>query len=528
MISSVRRFSAIDSPHLYYVYASIFSGQVLRAELSRFLKLFWTEASWSLLRSRGLAMMAAFGHGPDASSANLPMKKEIMMKATPRKVSCTLSLVLALVSAASTLSQENWPRFRGADATGVVADDPRLPDSWDAETNVVWRSEIPGWGWSSPIVWNDRVFVTSVHNDAEDYESPKKGLYLGRGRREPPKGIHHWMVYCLSLTTGDLLWKQEAHQGEPAFPRHPKSTYASETPTTDGERLYVLFGDLGLYCYSFDGEPLWSRPIESKETFWGYGAAASPIVHAGRVIMVYDNQEESYIAAYDSESGEEQWRTPREEKSTWATPFLWQHDLRTEIVVAGKNRNRSYDLDGNLIWDFDGQMSNLTIPSPFAHNGLLYITSGYFQDPHRPVYAIAPGARGDISLEEDQTENDCIRWYQPKAGPYNTSPIVYQGLYYTLLDRGFITCHDARTGEEIYGRKRFAPGASFTSSPWAYNGKLFFLSEDGETFVIRAGREYDEVRRNSLDELCIATPSIAQGKLLIRTASQIYCISNKE
>jgi outer membrane protein assembly factor BamB len=171
-------------------------------------------------------------------------------------------------------------------------------------------------------------------------------------------------------------------------------------------------------------------------------------------------------------------------------------------------------------------MSNLVIPSPFAVDDLLYITSGYFQDHHRPVYAITPGAKGDTSLRDDEESNDFIRWYQPRSGPYNTSPIVYRGLYFTLLDRGMLTCHDAQTGEEIFGRRRFAPGASFTSSPWAYNGKVFYLSEDGETFVTEAGKVYQEIRTNDLDELCIATPSIAQGKLLIRTASKIYCISN--
>lgn len=436
-----------------------------------------------------------------------------------------LTLLLTSLWPVELAGQETWPRLRGADATGVVADDPRLPDTWDRETNLKWTAEIPGWGWSSPIVWGDRVFVTSVHGE-EAYEGPKKGMYLGQGRQEPPKGVHHWMVYGLSLETGDVIWRHEAHRGEPTFPRHPKNTYASETPTTDGERVYVLFGDLGLYAYDLDGDQVWAVQIETKRTKWGYGAAASPIVHDGQVIMVYDNEENSYIASYDAATGGERWRVGRDEPSTWATPFLWQNHQRAEIVVAGRNRNRSYDLNGELLWHFDGRMSSLTIPSPFASEGLLYITSGYFADNPRPAFAILPGGSGDIGLRDQETSNRYIRWYQPMVGPYNPSPIVYRGLYYTVLDRGFLTCHDARTGEEIYGRRRFAGGPTFTASPWAYNGKVFFLSEDGETYVIEAGKEYREIRTNDLDALSLATPSIARGNLLIRTASRLYCISD--
>jgi len=440
---------------------------------------------------------------------------------------------LALLACVSLLclnhiasGQETWARLRGAGANGVVADDSRLPDTWDETKNVQWKTPIAGRGWGSPIVWGDRVFVSAVHSDA-DYEKPKAGLYLGGGRPEPPASIHHWMVYCLSLETGDILWHREAHKGRPLVPRHPKSTYAAETPTTDGKRLFVLFGDLGMYCYDFDGEPLWTHPVEPRKTMTGYGAAASPVVQGDQVIMVYDNQEESFIRAIDCASGKTRWQESRDEKSTWATPFVWQHQGRTEIVATGKNENRSYSTDGKLLWHFDGIMSVLTIPSPFVADNLLYITSGYFQDNKRPVFALKAGAEGDITLQDDETSNDYIRWSLQKMGPYNTTPIVYGGYYYTLLDRGMITCHNAKTGELVYNRKRFRGGTSFTASPWAYNGKVFFLDENGTTHVMPVGDEFKIERTNSLDELCIATPSICQGKLLIRTASQVYCISNE-
>ncbi|REK13101.1 MAG: serine/threonine protein kinase [Planctomycetota bacterium] len=424
-------------------------------------------------------------------------------------------------------AQENWPRFRGADGTGVVEDDPRLPEVWDPETNVVWKAKIPGRGWGSPIVWGDKVFVSAVHSD-EEYEAPKGGLYLGQGRGEPPDSVHHWMVYCLSLKDGEVLWKHEAHTGKPEVPRHPKNTYAAETPTTDGERLYVLFGDVGLYCYDLDGQLLWTHKIEPKKTLYGYGAAASPIVQGDQVIFVYDNLEESYIAALDARTGEPRWRVERDETKSWSTPLVWQHDGATEIVTTGEKENRSYSPEGELLWHFDGRMSVLTIPSPFVVDDLLYITSGYFQDNKRPVFAVRPGARGDIALEQGETSNEAIAWSLEKMGPYNTSPIVYRGYYYTLLDRGMITCHDAKTGELVYDRTRFPQGATFTASPWAYNGKVFFLDEDGDTYVMPVSKEFEIERTNPLDELCIATPAIAQGKLLIRTASQVYCLSNAE
>jgi outer membrane protein assembly factor BamB len=442
-----------------------------------------------------------------------------------RKYVLIIVLAGSVFLSGSVFGQENWTRFRGADATGVAADDPRLPDTWDQQTNVLWKTTIPGRGWGSPIVWGDRVFVTAVDSD-EEYDAPKAGLYLGGGRGEPPESVHHWMVYCLSLESGEMLWKHEAHTGLPQVPRHPKNTYAAETPTTDGTRLYVLFGDVGLYCYDFDGELLWTHEIEPKKTLFGYGAAASPVVVDDQVVMVYDNMDESYITALDSATGDTRWSVPRDETKSWATPFVWQHDGQTEIVVAGEKENRSYSTAGELLWWFDGRMSVLTIPSPYAADGLLYLTSGYFQDNKRPVFAVRPGARGDIALDDGETANESIAWSLDRMGPYNTTPIVYGGYYYTLLDRGMSTCHDAKSGELVYDRTRFPEGATFTASPWAYNGKVFFLNEDGNTYVMPVGPEFEIERTNSLNELCIATPSICQGRLLIRTASQVYCISN--
>jgi outer membrane protein assembly factor BamB len=421
-------------------------------------------------------------------------------------------------------ADDNWPRFRGSDATGVASDNGGLPTTWSKTENVAWVADVPGWGWSCPIVWENKVYLTTVVGDEENL-TPGKGLYLGEGVRDPAKGIHHWLVYCFDLNTGKELWKHEAHTGQPSVPRHPKSTYAAETAATDGERVYALFGDLGLYCYDMDGKPLWSQAIAPKKTAQDYGAAASPVVHDGQVFVVYDNLEESWIASFDAKTGEERWRMPREETHSWATPLIWKNDIRTEIVVNGKKRNRSYSIDGKLLWEFDGKMSSLVIPSPFVAHGMCYIASGYIGDQHRPTFAIKPGASGDFTPQGEYTDSEFIAWYQGTSSSYNPTQIVYGDYLYTLYDRGFLTCHNALTGEEVYGKQRFSPGGSFTSSPWAYNGHLFFLSEDGLTYVVKAGPQFEIVERNVLDELSMSCPAISGNKLLIRTASKLYCLT---
>lgn len=418
-------------------------------------------------------------------------------------------LWVLLLSAVAALPHDHWPQFRGPEGAGI-ADDPRLPDRWSERENVVWKTDIPGLGWSSPVVWGDRVFVTSVTPMVEQ-EKPKIGIYLDGRRTTPPPGEHRWMVYCIDVETGRRLWEREVHRGEPKSARHLKNSFASETPVTDGERVYAYFGNVGVFAFDMDGTLLWSRPFGPFPTRTGWGTAASPIVHGDRLFIVCDNEEASFIVALDTKTGRQIWRVEREEKSNWATPHIWQHDGRTEIVTNASGRIRSYDLDGQLLWEMGGA-SSIAIPTPVSRFGKVYVSSGYVQDENRPVFAIEPGGR--------------IAWSLPQGGSYNTSPVIYGDHYYTLFDRGFLTCHDARTGKEVYGKVRIDPAAgAFTASPWAYNGRIFALSEDGVTFVIQAGPEYRLLGRNTLDEMVLATPAIARGSLFIRTASKLYRIS---
>jgi outer membrane protein assembly factor BamB len=307
---------------------------------------------------------------------------------------------------------------------------------------------------------------------------------------------------------------------------HIKNTYASETPVTDGQRVYAYFGNVGLFCYDVNGKPLWSKEFVSSKTSNNWGTAASPVLHEDKLFIQNDNDEQSFLVALDKRTGEQIWRTERDEKSNWATPYVWTNELRTELVTSGKGRVRSYSLDGRLLWELGG-MSSIVIPTPLAKHGLLYVTSGYVGDKKRPIFAIRPGAQGDISLKDDQTSNQYIAWCQKQGGPYNPSPIVCGDYLYVLYDRGFLSCYDAKTGQEVYSKQQIAAGATaFTASPWANNGKLFCLSEDGDTFVIQAGPEFKVLGKNALEEMCMATPAAIRGSLILRTISKLYRIGN--
>jgi len=441
-----------------------------------------------------------------------------------------LMLVAAFLTSMCSLGASaggaNWPQFRGPGGRGV-ATNATLPENWSATENVAWKAEIPGHGWSSPIVWGDRVFLTTAVSSGET-EPPKKGLYFGGERRDAPRPEHAWKVLCIDLASGKVRWERVAHQSQPAGPIHLKNTYASETPVTDGERVYVYIGNVGIFCLDFEGRPVWSTPLEPHKTAHGWGTAGSPVCHRNRLYIVNDNDEQSYLLALDSTTGKELWRTPRDEKSNWSTPFVWENEKRTEIVTAGSGKVRAYDLDGKLLWWFKG-MSSITIGTPYAADGSLYISSGYVGDRSRPLYAIRPGGSGDLSLEPGQTNNASIAWCQPTAGPYNPTTLVYDRLLYVLHDRGVLSVYNAHTGVQLYEKERLPEGLHFTSSPWASNGRVFCLNEDGITFVLRAGEKFELLHTNKLaeDDMCLATPALAGDRLLIRTAVRLYCIHKK-
>jgi len=416
-----------------------------------------------------------------------------------------------------------WPQFRGPEANGI-ADGSALPTTWSATDNVAWSVAIPGKGWSSPIVWGDRIFVTAAVPPGE-VERP----VTPRGLAANVTGVTskdklRWIVSCVDWSTGKTLWERTAYEGVPDWPIHQKASYASETPLTDGERVYAYFGNVGMFCYSMTGECLWSRRWGTLKMGWNWGTAASPVRLGDRIYLVNDNEQQSFLVAIDSRTGQDVWRVERAERSNWCTPFVWRTDQRTEIVTSGSGRVRSYDLDGEVLWELRG-MSGVTVPAPFAAEGLLYLASGCTGSPRKPIYAIRPGAMGDISLVPGGTGNASVAWCRWNEAPYVPSPLVYRGLMYVLNDYGWLSCYDAATGAEVYARQQFGEGGrAFTASPWACDGKIYCLAEKGDTFVVQAGREFRVLAKNSIGEDTLATPAVAQNSLILRTLTKLYQI----
>ncbi len=437
----------------------------------------------------------------------------------------TLTAAFSFVYASALHAETNVTEFLlGRQPAEGAAVHP--PERWSATENVDWKVDLPGLGWSSPIVWDGKIYLTSCVSTGEVRE-PRKGLYLEdlNANNYPVDDAEHtWNVYCLDLATGEMIWEHEAHKGIPPKPHHIKNTLASETPVTDGERVYALFGNLGLYCYDLDGELLWTYEIKPRDTQMGWGTSMSPTVHKDRIYVVNDNEEDSWLIALDKLTGEEVWKVPRDTKTNYSTPYVWENPLRTEIVINGKLFTRSYDLEGNELWRVEGK-SAIAIPRPFEQFGLLFVSSGHVAFGENRTYAIRPGASGDISPVEGEPVSEFIEWHT-HTGPYHPTPLLVDGNLYMLLDYGFMLCYDAKTGEEVYGKKRIPNGRRFTSSPWTYGDKIYCLNEDGVTFVIQKGADFDVLYENELaeDDMGMATPVIIDDRLLLRTSARLYCI----
>ena len=420
---------------------------------------------------------------------------------------------------------ENWSQFRGPGARGV-GEGSDLPDRWSETENVAWVVDVPGRGWSSPVVHDNRLFLTTSISAGKE-KKPKKSLYFGGDQKEPSPHEHLWKVLCMDFESGKLLWESVVHRGKPVGPRHIKNNYAPETQCTDGEMVYSYFGDIGLFAHDMTGELQWKRPTKAYKTRYNWGNAASPVLFENQIFVVNDNEEVSFVEALDKKTGTVRWRDERREKSNWSTPFVWKNKKRAELITPGTRRTRSYSLAGKLLWELAAPMSSITIATPYAAHGLLFVSSGYVGDNKRPIYAIRPGASGTVEVGKDKALPESIAWASPRAAPYNPTTLVYGDLLYVLHDFGFFACYDAKTGEEVYGKQRVRERqrTPFTASPWAYNDKVFCLSEDGVCFVYAAGRKHEKLHENKLDDMCMATPAIARGSLFIRTMSKLYRIS---
>jgi len=424
----------------------------------------------------------------------------------------------------------SWPSFRGRDASGV-GDGQRLPDTWDGAVgkNVLWRSSIPGLAHSSPIVWGDTVFVTSAISSRKD-ATFKPGLY-GDGDASEDRSIHKWVLYAIDKRTGQMRWERIAREGAPRNKRHIKSTYASATPVTDGRIVVAWFGSEGIHAFDVNGAPLWQVDLGRVDMgaydipTYEWGPASSPIIWDGLLILQCDTQTDSFVLALKLETGEVVWKTSREELSSWGTPTVAATMTGAELVTNASNFIRGYDArTGRELWRLSGS-SKITAPTPIFAEDLIVVASG--RAPERPIFAIKPGSRGDLTLAREQTTSNAIAWSRSGRGSYMPTPLAYRGLLYVLANNGVFDAYDLKSGREIYRQRLPLVGSGFSASPVAADGKIYLSNEDGDMLVVRAGPTFELVATNSIGELLMATPALSEGVMYVRGASSLFAIGAK-
>jgi outer membrane protein assembly factor BamB len=428
---------------------------------------------------------------------------------------------LFIVVCACACHAADWPMFRGAAASGV-ADGMKLPESWDGQkrANIRWVIPVPGLAHSSPVIAGDRIFLTTAVSSRAN-ATFKPGLY-GEGTASDDMSVHRFQVLCVDRRSGKLLWTRTAYEGVPKEKRHIKSTYASSSPVTDGRVVVALFGSQGLYAFDIAGKQLWSADLgridagayDSPDYEWG--TASSPIIWNGSVFVQVDQQKNSFLAAYDLRTGRQLWKTERQELPSWATPNVYAGGSRAEIVTNAPNRIRGYDpRTGRELWTLGGS-SKITAPTPIFSKDLIFVASG--RRPEAPIFAIRPGANGDITM------SDSVAWRKLQRGSYMPTPILYGGLLYVLGNAGIFDCYDPATGAEIYRERLPHQGSGFSASPVASDGLIYLSSEDGEVFVVRAGKKFELLGRNPMGEPLMATPALAGGTMYIRGERHLFAV----
>ena len=421
----------------------------------------------------------------------------------------------------------HWPSFRGPAARGV-ADGANLPDTWNGSTgaNIKWKTAIPGLAHSSPIVWGDKVFVTTAVSSRPS-ATFKPGLY-GEGTASDDNSVHRWKIFCLDKKTGKIIWERTAYEGAPKEKRHIKSTYANATPTTDGRVVVAMFGSQGLYAFDLDGKLLWKKDLGKLDVGaydapdYEWGTASSPILYENMVIVQCDQQKGSFLLAADARTGETLWRVERDELPSWGTPNVYTLADRAELVTNASNFIRGYDpKTGRELWRLGGS-SKITAPTPIFTPELIFVASG--RRPEAPIFAIRPGASGDITPGRLQGASEFVAWRKQQRGPYMPTPLVYGDFFYSLGNAGILDCYDWKTGEEIYRERIPHHGSGFSASPVAVDGKIYLSGEDGDIFVVEAGRHFKLLATNPMGELLMATPAISGALMLVRTERHLFAI----
>lgn len=434
-------------------------------------------------------------------------------------IGCVLVLT---VSVATGLAADDryWPQWRGPLGTGVAPGaDP--PTEWSETRNVRWKVAIPGHGSASPVVWGDRLFVlTSVPAGAG--EESNEGFFARlRNRFTGAVGsgkTQQFAILALDRSDGRIVWERTALTEQPHEGRHGTGSWASPSPVTDGEVICAFFGSRGLYCYDMDGTLLWDRDFGDMTIFFGFGEGASPALHGDSIILLWDHQGQSFITALDKTTGEERWRTERDETTSWTTPLVVEYDGRAQVVTSATDRVRSYDVaTGRLLWEGDGVTRN-AIPSPVAADGMVFLMSGFRGN---QLYAVdLARADGDVA------RTDAIVWSLDRDTPYVPSPVLYDGiLFFTKSNAGVLSAYDAASGRKVFGPERLPGIRDVYASPVAAGGRLYVTSRDGATVVLDAGRELSVLATNQLDDGFDASPAVVDGEIYLRGQQYLYCIA---
>jgi len=431
-------------------------------------------------------------------------------------------------AAASTGS---WPSFRGLNASGV-ADGQHLPDKWNGTTgeSILWRTPIPGLAHSSPVVWGDRIFVTSAISSRPG-ATFKRGLY-GDGDASDDHSRHQWVLYAIDKRTGKIAWQRIAFDGEPGNKRHIKSTYASASPATDGRVVVAWFGSQGVYAYDTNGAPLWKVDLGHVDMgaydipSYEWGPASSPIIWNGLVLLQCDTQADSFVLALDAATGKTVWKTDREELPSWGTPTVIAIGNRAELVTNAAKYIRGYDArTGKELWRLGGS-SKITAPTPILAGGLIIVASG--RRPEKPIFAVRPGAQGDLTLDKDRDSSPAVAWSKTARGPYMPTPLAYGGILYSLNNDGIFDAYEVETGKEIYRQRLDPVGSGFSASPVAADGRVYLSNEDGEMLVVAAGRQFRLIGTNTMGEPLMATPALSDGVMYVRSASTLFAIGSRD
>ena len=428
-------------------------------------------------------------------------------------------------------SKESWPSFRGPQASGI-AERQNLPDRWNGKTgeNILWRTPIPGLAHSSPVVWGNRIFVTSAVS-SDPNASFRPGLY-GDGDASKDRTQHRWMIYALDKRTGKILWERTAHQGVPIEKRHIKSTYANSTPATDGRIVVAWFGSQGVHAYDVNGRFLWKVDVGRLDLgaydipTYEWGPASSPIIWNNLVILQCDTQDDSFLLALDANTGKTVWKTERDELPSWGTPTVAMTSRGPELVANASNYIRGYDpRTGKELWKL-GRSSKITAPTPIFTDDMFIIASG--RAPERPIFVVRAGARGDLTLPDGKANSEAVAWSRTGRGSYMPTPLIYNGILYVLANNGLLDAYNVKDGEEVYRQRLPLVGSGFSASPIASDGKLYLSNEDGEMLVIAAGQKFTQIATNSMGELLMATPALSDGVMYVRSSTSLFAIGRKQ